>query len=98
RCRARPWRERLASAGEGIAVIVSDWDDGHVEPVGIATSRISVIHEDRPLWVSASVEHRWSGVHRELELTRIDDCGAMSLATAEDETSLAEARARLVQR
>jgi hypothetical protein len=94
RCRARPWQERLAGAGDGFALIVSDWDDGHeLDPIGIATSRTSVIHDGRPLWVSAEIDHRWSGVHRSLELTRIDDCSGVSLAGAGDEAPVAEARA-----
>lgn len=94
RCRARPWQEQLAGAGDDVAVIVSRWDDGHaLEQIGIVTTRTSLIHEGRPLWVSASVEHRWSGVSRELELTRIDDCGGASLAVGEDEASIAQARA-----
>lgn len=97
RCRARPWRERLSEVEveAGVAVIVSEWDDGHVPPVGVLTSRTCAIHEGRPLWVSASVEHRWSGVHRELELTRIDDCSGESRATPEDAAAVARARAQL---
>ena len=76
-------------------MIVSDWDDGHREPAGILTSRIAALHAGRPLWVSASVEHRWSGVHRSLELTRIDDCDAISLATASDVDSLQRAHSVL---
>jgi hypothetical protein len=93
RCRARPWRERLAGAGENLAVIVSAWDDAHEPPVGVLTSRTAVIHEGRPLQVSASVEHRWSGVHRDLSLTRLDDCGRMSLAASEDAAAVEQARA-----
>jgi hypothetical protein len=97
RCRARPWRERLAGAGEDLAVAVSDWDDGHQEPVGILTSRIAALHAGRPLWVSATVEHRWSGVHRSLELMRIDDCDAITLAT-DDDAAVAQVRAQLEAR
>jgi hypothetical protein len=94
RCRARPWHEQLAGAGDGVAVIVSSWDDGHQEPIGILTTRTSLIHEGRPLWVTAEVEHRWSGVSRSLELIRIDDCADASLASADDEAPVAQARAR----
>lgn len=95
RCRASPWHEQLAGAGEGVAVILSSWDDGHeLDPIGILTTRTSLIHEGRPLWVSVGVEHRWSGVSRSLELIRIDDCSGISLATADDEAPVAQARAR----
>jgi hypothetical protein len=97
RCRARPWNERLAGAGDGVALIHSDWDDGHeLGQIGIETTRSSVIHAGRPLHVSAEVEHRWSGVHRSLELIRIDDCDDRSLAAADDEAALAQARASFV--
>jgi hypothetical protein len=95
RCRARPWHEQLAGAGDGVVLIRSSWDDGHEQPVGISSSRSSLMHEGRPLWVSASVEHRWSGVSRSLELIRIDDCNGISLATADDEAPVAQARAQL---
>jgi hypothetical protein len=96
RCRARPWHEQLAGADDGVAVTVSDWDDGHVlDQAGISTSRTSLIHDGRPLWVSASVEHRWSGLSRSLELIRIDDCSDTSLATADDGAPVAQVRARL---
>jgi hypothetical protein len=95
RCRARPWSERLAGEGDGVAVIRSDWDDGHeLGQIGILTTRTSVIHEGRPLHVSAEIDHRWSGVHRSLELVRIDDCDDRSLAAAGDEAAVAQARAR----
>lgn len=94
RCRARPWHEQLAGAGEGVAVIRSNWDDEHEQPVGILTTRTSLIQDGRPLWVSADVEHRWSGVSRSLELIRIDDCDGTSLASAADVAPVAQARAR----
>jgi hypothetical protein len=96
RCRARPWHEQLAGAGNDVALILSSWDDGHeLEQGGISTTRTSLIHEGRPLWVSASVEHRWSGVSRSLELIRVDDCSGISLATTGDDVPVARARARL---
>jgi hypothetical protein len=96
RCRARPWHEQLAGAGDGVALILSSWDDGHErDQAGIFTSRTSLIHEGRPLWVGANIDHSWSGVDRTLELTRIDDCSGLSLAGADDEAAVAEVRARL---
>jgi hypothetical protein len=95
RCRARPWHEALAGSGNGVALIVSDWDDGHDHPIGVLTQRSALIHEGRPLWVGASIEHSWSGVDRTLELSRIDDCSGLSLAGADDEAAVAEVRARL---
>jgi hypothetical protein len=96
RCRARPWHEQLGGAGDGVALILSSWDDGHeLDQAGISTTRTSLIHEGRPLWVNAGVEHRWSGVSRSLELIRIDDCSGTSLATADDDVPVAQVRARL---
>lgn len=98
RCRARPWHEQLAGAGDGVALIRSDWDDGHaLDQAGIFTTRTSLIHDGRPLWVSANVEHRWSGVSRSLELIRIDDCSARSLAGAHDDAPVAQVRAQLLK-
>jgi hypothetical protein len=99
-CRARPWRERLAGAQDGLALIVGDWDDGHDPPAedppkiatGILTSRTALLDHGRPLQVWASVVHRWSGVRRSLSLTRIDDCDRRSLATPEHAEPLARAR------
>lgn len=76
-CRARPWSERLVGAEGELAVILGDWDDGH-DPArpefGILTSRELVIDEGRPRYAKAVIEHRWSGVRRELSLVRVDDC------------------------
>jgi hypothetical protein len=97
-CRARPWRERLAGVDDGLALILGDWDDGHdpARPeIGILTSRLSLVDEGRPLWVNVQVDHRWSGVHRELELTRIDDCGTRSLAGPGDAALVEDLRASL---
>jgi hypothetical protein len=99
RCRARPWHEELAGSGNGVALIVSDWDDGHeLDEIGVLTQRNSLIHEGRPLRVVASIQHSWSGVDRTLELTRIDDCSSLSLASADDEAAVAEVRAELKNR
>lgn len=97
-CRARPWTEQLVGADQDLALILSDWDDGHdpARPeLGIFTSREVVIEDGRPLYVRAVIEQRWAGVRRELSLVRLDDCSAHSLATPADPLHVKEARARL---
>lgn len=99
-CRARPWRERLAGADNGLMLIAGDWDDGqwddgHDPETGILTSRLALLDDGRPLQVWAGVAHHWSGVRRSLSLTRIDDCGRRSLARPEHAPQLARARAAL---
>ncbi|WP_106091141.1 hypothetical protein [Enhygromyxa salina] len=85
-CRARPWREVLAGVSQGppeVALILGNWDDGHdlARPeIGILTSRELLIVEGRPLRAHVRIEQRWVGVVRELELTRIDDCGDQTTA------------------
>ncbi len=85
-CRARPWAERLIGAGEALALVHGDWDDGH-DPerteIGIRSSREATLAEGRPLWVRAQIDQRWAGVRRELSLLRVDDCGAHRPASAE---------------
>ncbi|KIG16716.1 hypothetical protein DB30_04189 [Enhygromyxa salina] len=95
-CRARAWRETAVGAGQisgedgppaPFVLIQGDWDDGHdlARPeIGILTSRQLLIAEGRPLWARVRIEQRWVGVTRELELTRLDDCGDPSPGLSDD--------------
>jgi hypothetical protein len=107
-CRARAWGEQLAGVAEGgVALILGDWDDGHdlARPeIGILTSRELLITEGRPLHARVTIDQRWVGVRRQLELTRIDDCGDQTMAnddsntgevSADDRSVVAQIRARL---
>ncbi|HVH99734.1 MAG TPA: hypothetical protein VM869_13525 [Enhygromyxa sp.] len=99
-CRARPWAEQLIGAGEDLALILGEWDDGHdpARPeLGVFTSRELVLDHNRPLYVRAVIEQRWAGVRRELSLVRLDDCSARSLATPGDRIRVEETRAELEQ-
>jgi hypothetical protein len=71
-----------------VDLILGGWDDGHdlARPeIGILTSRELLITEGRPLHARVNIDHRWAGVQRQLELTRIDDCGDQ-IPTANDNT------------
>lgn len=94
-CRPWPWRERLAGRADDraddLALVVSDWDDGH--PEGVRSRREVLVAGGRPVAVRLRTEQPGQG-RRQLELRAIDECRGRALAPGDAEP-LAHVRARL---
>ncbi len=83
-CQAMPWHETLAGFAHDsthdtdpstITLLRSRWHDDHEDSrVGITATRELALAEGRLLLARAEIDHRWSGVIRQLELRRVDAC------------------------
>ncbi len=80
-CVTMSWAERLRELlvladGTHVAVITSEWNDGHPEGVGVSSQRTAVVElsTGRLLRAEVEIHHTILGVERRLEIDAVDAC------------------------
>ena len=80
-CVSMSWAEQLSELqvltdGSQVAVITSEWNDGHPEGVGVSTERTAVVEltTGRLLRAEIEIHHTILGVERRLEIDAVDSC------------------------